>query len=72
MYSIAVIIIFEMVPSSKYASYTSLVAALFAISLLTGPLFGGLINKHTTWRWVFLLKYVRNKYSVFLATHGLI
>lgn len=52
------VIFFEMVPPSKYPTYTSVVSAIFAISLLLGPLIGGAINNHTTWRWVFILKYV--------------
>lgn len=34
-------------------------AAVGAIAMLTGPLVGGLINNRTTWRWVFLIRYVR-------------
>lgn len=57
IYSLVMIIFFEMVPSSKYPTYTSVVSAIFALSLLLGPLIGGAINNHTTWRWVFILKY---------------
>ncbi|KAI4166361.1 MAG: hypothetical protein LQ342_000251 [Letrouitia transgressa] len=47
--------VFELVPQTEYAAYTALVSAVFALSLLLGPLLGGAINNHTTWRWVFLL-----------------
>lgn len=50
------IIFFEMVPPSKYPTFTSVVSAIFAVSLLLGPLIGGAINNNTTWRWVFILK----------------
>ena len=53
------IIFFEMIPASKYTMYSGLVTLIFAISLAVGPVFGGLINGHTTWRWVFLLKYTQ-------------
>lgn len=49
-------IMFEMVPKSKYAVYGSLMSAVVSISTLLGPLFGGAINVHSTWRWIFLLK----------------
>lgn len=51
-------ILLEMVPMSKFAQYGAWLAAVGAIAMLSGPLLGGLINNHTTWRWIFLIKYV--------------
>lgn len=56
IYSIATLLFFELVPPPKYADYTALVAAVIALSLISGPLLGGVINAHSNWRWVFLLK----------------
>jgi MFS family permease len=58
VYSIVLVVFFEMVPKEAWPKYSVLVTALFAISLLSGPLIGGAINANTTWRWVFLLKQV--------------
>ncbi|KAF2464423.1 putative multidrug resistance protein fnx1 [Lindgomyces ingoldianus] len=54
-YSLTLVILFEMVPPARYPIYTVLVTIIFAFSLLMGPIFGGLINVHTKWIWVFLL-----------------
>ncbi|OGM40588.1 hypothetical protein ABOM_010663 [Aspergillus bombycis] len=54
-YSLCAAIILELVPSEKYAKYTSSVAIVYALSLLLGPIFGGAISESSTWRWVFLL-----------------
>ena len=48
-----------MVPSEKFAPYTSMLSAVFATALLLGPLLGGVINNYTSWRWVFLIKWVQ-------------
>lgn len=55
-YAICTIIFVEMVPPEQYAKYTGIVAVVFVFSLLLGPLFGGAITQHTTWRWIFLIK----------------
>ncbi|KAJ5622005.1 MFS general substrate transporter [Penicillium herquei] len=54
-YAIATIIVIEMVPPEKYAQYTGGVASVFVFSLLFGPIWGGAITQHSTWRWIFLL-----------------
>ncbi|KAJ5683637.1 MFS general substrate transporter [Penicillium macrosclerotiorum] len=54
-YAICSIIVVEMVPPDQFAKYTGGVATVFVFSLLFGPLFGGAITQHSTWRWVFLL-----------------
>jgi MFS family permease len=45
---------FELVPPEKFATYTSMISGVLAIGIVIGPLFGGVINNFTTWRWVFL------------------
>ena len=55
-YALSIVILFELVPPEKYASYTGLVSMILAVGLLLGPILGGVINNGTTWRWVFYLK----------------
>jgi MFS family permease len=56
IYALGLVIIIELFPPEKYAAATSLVSAVFAISLLLGPILSGAINKSEQWRWIFLLK----------------
>jgi MFS family permease len=58
LYALCMVIFFELVPPSKFAAYSGLVASVFALSLLFGPIWGGAIVKSSTWRWVFLFKLV--------------
>ncbi|POR31011.1 Putative MFS-type transporter [Tolypocladium paradoxum] len=44
-----------MVPPPKYATYVAIITSVFAVSSVLGPLLGGAITDHTTWRWVFFL-----------------
>ncbi|KAF2736979.1 putative multidrug resistance protein fnx1 [Polyplosphaeria fusca] len=55
VYSLVMVVLFEMVPQELFPRYTVLVTALFAISTLCGPLLGGAICQDGNWRWVFLL-----------------
>lgn len=56
IYTLSFVIAAEMVPATKFAGIAALLSAVFALSSLLGPLLGGLICDHTTWRWVFYLK----------------
>lgn len=47
----------EMVPPEKFGLYMGIISSVFALSSILGPILGGVISGHTTWRWVFLLKY---------------
>lgn len=47
---------FELVPSEKFAQFTSIISGVLAIGLVLGPVLGGIITNYTTWRWVFLYK----------------
>jgi predicted MFS family arabinose efflux permease len=46
----------EMVPPVRYPQFMALMTVAITMAVTFGPLIGGVINNHTTWRWVFLLK----------------
>ena len=69
-YSMSVLILFEMLPNTKYAAYGGLAVAVVACATLLGPLLGGVINNDTTWRWVFFMVYV-NDLTAYLDHTGL-
>ena len=48
----------SVIPPIKFGKYMAIISSVFAVASILGPLLGGAINDHTTWRWVFLLKYV--------------
>lgn len=54
-YSLATVMTYEFVPKDKLGIYGALNAVAVALATLMGPLFGGLINNQTTWRWIFYL-----------------
>ncbi|KAL9046690.1 MAG: hypothetical protein Q9206_007015 [Seirophora lacunosa] len=55
IYTLVFVISAELVPMTEYAKMASLMSVTFAISSLLGPILGGLICDHSTWRWVFYL-----------------
>ncbi|RAL65462.1 hypothetical protein DID88_001028 [Monilinia fructigena] len=65
IYSLAVVMCFELVPSEKFAKYTSIVSAVPAIGLVLGPMLGGIITNYTTWRWGFLYNVILGALIIF-------
>jgi MFS family permease len=59
IYSMVTIMNPEMVPSSQWGTYVAITSVVFVLSSVLGPVLGGVINghNHSSWRWVFLLKY---------------
>lgn len=57
-FAMNMIFLIEMVPASKYAQLVANMGFPSAIALGLGPVIGGGITSNTTWRWVFLMKYV--------------
>mmetsp|Transcript_27444 Transcript_27444/g.38707 ORF Transcript_27444/g.38707 Transcript_27444/m.38707 type:complete len:545 (+) Transcript_27444:62-1696(+) len=51
--SLVYIIIADMVPTRELSKYTSVLGLGFAVSSVSGPLIGGLITEHISWRWIF-------------------
>ncbi|QKD57727.2 major facilitator superfamily domain-containing protein [Fusarium oxysporum Fo47] len=44
-----------LVPIRKYAKYMGVMSTVFITASVLGPILGGVISQHSTWRWVFLL-----------------
>ncbi|KAK3307163.1 major facilitator superfamily transporter [Chaetomium strumarium] len=55
IYSLVTVMTPLMVPPAKYPTYIAIISSVFAVSSVLGPLLGGAISDHTTWRWVFWL-----------------
>ncbi|KAK4161241.1 major facilitator superfamily domain-containing protein [Cladorrhinum sp. PSN259] len=55
IYSLVTVMTPLMVPPAKYPTYIAVISSVFAVSSVLGPLLGGAIADHTTWRWVFWL-----------------
>ncbi|KAK4155861.1 major facilitator superfamily transporter [Chaetomidium leptoderma] len=55
IYSLVTVMTPLMVPPAKYPTYIAIISSVFVISSVLGPLLGGAISDHTTWRWVFWL-----------------
>ena len=58
VYALTQLLFMEIVPKRKFPQYMAGVSMVLALSLITGPLLGGGITLHGSWRWIFLLKYV--------------
>ncbi|KAI1125671.1 drug resistance transporter [Nemania abortiva] len=73
VYTLAVVIVYELVPMDKYPQYTAMSVVLLAFAFALGPILGGLISERSTWRWVFLLNVPAGAVSVvilYLAIPG--
>jgi MFS family permease len=54
-FGLGAIMSFELVPDAQYAAFTAFLSVVYSLSLVLGPIRGGVINDRTTWRWIFLL-----------------
>jgi MFS family permease len=55
IYSMVGVVTANVIPPSKFSKYMAVISSVFAVSSVLGPVLGGAITQHTTWRWVFLL-----------------
>ena len=49
------IIICDLVPLRERGQYSGLLSGTYAIGTIIGPVIGGVLTQHATWRWVFYL-----------------
>ncbi|KAI4917970.1 uncharacterized protein J4E92_008909 [Alternaria infectoria] len=55
VYALTQLMFMEIAPPGKLPKYMAGVSMVLALSLITGPLLGGGITLHGSWRWIFLL-----------------
>ncbi|KAI3324202.1 putative multidrug resistance protein fnx1 [Xylariaceae sp. AK1471] len=54
-WSLATIIVVELVPPEQYTKFVTNISIVNALALLLGPIVGGAIASHATWRWIFII-----------------
>nr|ADY16699.1 TqaJ [Penicillium aethiopicum] len=55
LFSGAMLVIANLVPLRKRPIYTGILGAIFGVSSVAGPLLGGALTDHATWRWCFYI-----------------
>ncbi|KAI0128108.1 major facilitator superfamily domain-containing protein [Hypoxylon sp. NC0597] len=55
IYAMVTVIQPELVPPEKWGNYIAVISLVSVLSSVLGPILGGAINDHSSWRWIFLL-----------------
>lgn len=57
-YSLSTVLISELVAPENLAKALAQLSLLTTLANTLGPIIGGAISKDTSWRWIFIIKYV--------------
>jgi MFS family permease len=55
--TLAQVILTDIIPLRQRPTFIGVIQGAWAVGTVTGPLFGGAIAQHTTWRWIFYLNF---------------
>ncbi|KAF2265586.1 MFS general substrate transporter [Lojkania enalia] len=53
LYSLVFVTLMKIITPEKLGFYSGIISSVFALANLLGPILGGVIADHTTWRWIF-------------------
>ncbi|KAI0882850.1 putative efflux pump antibiotic resistance protein [Annulohypoxylon maeteangense] len=70
-YTLTSILIVDSAPPEKYGKYVSFAGMAIAMGAVLGPIFGGAITEHTTWRWIFWFNVPVGGFALFLTLLGM-
>ena len=71
IYALAFIVVGVLFQPTERAKMQGIISSIWGISSILGPLAGGLIVEHTSWRWVFFVNLPITAIAVGLITVGL-
>ncbi|KAF2474588.1 putative MSF multidrug transporter [Lindgomyces ingoldianus] len=55
LYSLVFVTLMQLITPDKLGFYSGIISSVFAVANLLGPILGGVISDHTTWRWIFFI-----------------
>lgn len=70
-YTLSTIMIIELVPPHRYGSLMAYTGIAIVLAMVLGPILGGAISAHTTWRWIFLFNVPVGALGLVLAVLGI-
>ncbi|KAK1140466.1 hypothetical protein N8T08_010310 [Aspergillus melleus] len=66
LYCLVFIAILRLISVENAGFYSGIISSVFAISNLLGPILGGVIVDHTTWRWIFYINIPISAIAIFI------
>ncbi|KAK1973367.1 major facilitator superfamily transporter [Colletotrichum cereale] len=64
MYVLSLVVFTDIVPLRQRPKYYGIIQLAWAVGSLVGPVMGGAIAEHTTWRWIFYINFPICGYSL--------